>query len=167
MNKIWMPLVLLLCGAPAAAHVTLSPATAAAGDYVRLAFGVPHGCRGSATTEVVLRLPHEALIGAKPMPKPGWTLSIERRPLARPFELHGRRIADSVAEIRWRGGPLANEHYDEFVLAGKLADAAAGPLRIEVLQTCESGRNDWTGAAGSESPAPVLEVQPAAEHRHH
>lgn len=152
----------------AVAHVGVTPAAAPAGSHVRLAFGVPHGCRGSATTEIVLRLPHEALIGAKPMPKPGWTIAIERRPLARPLELHGRRVADSVAEIRWRGGPLAHEHYDEFVIAGRLADDAAGPLRVEVLQGCEDGRNDWTGAPGSDSPAPELEVQPrAAPHRHH
>jgi uncharacterized protein YcnI len=148
--------------ATASAHVSVAPAQAPAGAYVRLAFGVTHGCQGSATTELVLRLPHEQLLNAKPMPKAGWTLDIERRALGQPYELHGRRIADSVAEIRWRGGPLPNAHYEEFVIAAKLADGSAGALPIEVLQLCERGRNDWVGPPGSESPAPVLRIEPAA-----
>ncbi|HSV71020.1 MAG TPA: YcnI family protein [Methylibium sp.] len=159
--------VLAALALPAQAHVSVTPVSAPAGGHVRLAFGVTHGCQGSATTEVILRLPHERVLNARPMPKPGWTLEIERRVLAAPYELHGRRVADSVAEIRWRGGPLPNAHYDEFVIAAKLADGAAGPVAFELLQQCERGRNEWVGAPGSESPAPVLNVEPAAASGHH
>jgi uncharacterized protein YcnI len=169
MKLLPMILATSLIALPAAAHVTVAPASAPAGAYVRLAFAMTHGCQGAATTEVVLRIPHEQLLNARPMPKAGWTLDIERRPLARPYELHGRRVADSVAEIRWRGGPLPNAHYDEFVIAAKLADDASGALPIEVLQLCERGRNDWVGPPGSEAPAPLLRVEPAAPAapRHH
>lgn len=167
--KAILAFVLSVAAAAASAHVSVTPPSAAAGSHVRLAFGITHGCQGAATTEVVLRLPHEQVLNARPMPKAGWTLEIERRPLARPYELHGRRIADSVAEIRWRGGPLANAHYDEFVIAAKLADGSADALPIEVLQLCERGRNDWVGPPGSDSPAPVLRIEPAvpaAPHQH-
>ncbi len=157
-----------LLATAAQAHVSVAPASAPAGGYVRLAFGITHGCQGSATTEIVLRLPHEQVLNARPMPKPGWTLEIERRALAQPYELHGRRVADSVAEIRWRGGPLENAHYDEFVIAAKLADGLEAPVAFEVLQRCERGRNDWVGAPGTESPAPRLQIEPArpAAHAH-
>ena len=74
----------------------------------------------------------------------------------------------SVAEIRWRGGPLENAHYDEFVIAAKLADGLDAPVAFEVLQQCERGRNDWSGAPGTESPAPRLQVEPVrpAAHSH-
>lgn len=160
--KAFFALAAYCAAATASAHVTVAPPSATAGSYVRLAFGITHGCQGAATTEVVLRLPHEQLLNARPSPKAGWTIDIERRPLAQPYELHGRRVADSVAEIRWRGGPLANAHYDEFVIAAKLAEGSAGALPIEVLQLCERGRNDWVGPPGSESPAPLLRIEPAA-----
>ena len=37
--------------APAGAHVTATPSTAAAGAYTVVTFSVGHGCEGSPTTE--------------------------------------------------------------------------------------------------------------------
>ncbi|RZU02493.1 YcnI family protein [Rivibacter subsaxonicus] len=158
--------LLLSALAPAAAHVGVTPDHLPAGAYARLAFTVPHGCKGSATTGLQLRIPHEQLHAARPMPKPGWTLEIRRAPLAAPVSLHGRELRDSVVEISWSGGPLANAHFDEFVIQGKLADGNA-PLRFEVLQICEQGRTEWNGTAGSESPAPVLKIDDADPHAGH
>ena len=79
------------CALPAAAHVTLDPTAAPAGSYVRAAFRVPHGCAGAATTRITLDLP-EGIYSAKPMPKPGWRLTIERRRL--PQALHQAQTED-------------------------------------------------------------------------
>lgn len=152
--------------APAAAHVTLAERQAPAGGYSRLTLQVPHGCAGRPTTGLAVELP-PGLASAKPMPKPGWTLSIEREPLATPMTLHGRPVTERVRRVRWEGGPLANEHFDEFVLMVRLPDAP-GALTLRALQHCGAQTVDWSGAADSETPAPVLQVLPPAEgaHRH-
>jgi hypothetical protein len=128
----------------AEAHVSLEPKTAPGGSYQTLSFRAGHGCAGSATTAITIVLP-EAITGAKPMPKPGWTLSIAAR------------------EIAWRGGPLPDSQFDEFKLLVKLPDSA-GKQVFKVLQRCEQGSADWTelpGVAGSH-PAPVLEILPVS-----
>lgn len=161
------PLLLAALAAPAAAHVTLAPQQLPEGAYARLVFAVPHGCDGSATTRIVLRLPAAQILEARPMPKPGWTLQIERAALPAPVLLHGRALADGVGSIAWSGGRLDGAHYDEFVVHGKLAGGTA-PLRFEVLQECERGHVEWNGAPGSAHPAPVLTIEaPASAHEGH
>ena len=161
-------LVLLgaLGAASASAHITLAEGRAPAGGYARLTLQVPHGCSGRATTGLAVELP-AGLASVKPMPKPGWTLAIEREPLATPLSLHGRPVTDRVARVRWEGGALANEHFDEFVLLVKLPDAP-GALALRTRQSCGTETVDWSGDAGSETPAPVLRVLPAeaTEHDH-
>ena len=69
-------------GAGAAhAHATIQPREAAAGSYVQAAVTITHGCDGSATAVVRVKLP-EGMISAKPQMKPGWTIEI-RDPKAR------------------------------------------------------------------------------------
>jgi uncharacterized protein YcnI len=59
----------------------------------------------------------------RPMPKNGW--NIERAP-------------DSLA---WRGGPLPDDFYEEFVMFGKLP--AAGSHTFKIVQSCQSGSANW------------------------
>jgi uncharacterized protein YcnI len=152
----------LLTAAPAAqAHITLSSDTAQAGAHARVVLRVPHGCGPSATTGITVHVPAGYLL-AKPMPKPGWALSLEKAALKPPLRLHGREITETTAQVRWQGGALPTEFFDEFVLVGKLDEKAVGPLPFRVVQTCEQGQMDWAGAPGSEAPAPVLDVVPAA-----
>jgi len=130
----------------AAAHVIVSPSAAPAGAYQTLAFKVGHGCAGSATTAITVQIP-DGVASAKPMPKPGWTIV----------------LADAPARtVTWRGGPLPDAYYDEFVLQIK-APETPGRLTFKVGQACETGRNDWAEAPGAgKFPAPVLEVTPVA-----
>ena len=145
MKALW---IAALFAAPLAhAHITVAPATAPAGAYQTLVFKVGHGCAGSATTGITVQLPEG--VTAKPMPKPGWTIALAPR------------------EISWRGGPLPDAYYDEFTLQAKLPDAP-GRLVFKVGQQCEKGRMDWADVAPeSKTPAPVLEVTPAAMPMHH
>ena len=108
-------------------------------------------------------------MGAKPMPKAGWTLETEVRKLDKPYQSHGKEIREDVRVIRWRGR-LPDAHYDEFVIMGRLWNQG-GPLPIPVTQLCESGRMDWNqlpDGAGARLPysAPVLELFPGQQHKH-
>jgi uncharacterized protein YcnI len=148
-------------------HATLSPKQATQDSYQRLSFGISHGCEGSPTVDVVVELP-ESVMGAKPMPKPGWTVETEVRPLSTPYSLHGKEIKQDVRVIRWRG-KLIDAHYDEFVVMSKLWNKT-GPIFIPVTQLCEKGRMDWNQLPDGSGarliyPAPVIEVMPG-EHKH-
>lgn len=157
-------LLAALCAAPLAhAHVTIDPPSAPAGAYQRLAFRVGHGCDGSATTGITVQMP-DGVIGAKPMPKPGWAIDIAHGALATPLQSHGKTVTTRVAEISWRGGPLPDDDYDEFVMQVKLPDTP-GRYVFKVGQVCEKGRVDWdevpAAGAHAKTPAPVLEVLPS------
>ena len=160
---------------PAAAHVGLEYTVAPAGSSYKATFKVGHGCGTSATRQVSVAIP-AGVLGARPMPKPGWTVAIERAPLPRPVTSHGRTIADEVARISWTArsatDALPSDQYDEFVLVAQLP-AEAGTIHWPVSQVCEQGRIDWTQvpqpgqqAADLKQPAAALEVLPAAAHGH-
>ncbi|TWO69713.1 YcnI family protein [Caenimonas sedimenti] len=162
----------------AAAHVVLEYQVAPAGSSYKATFKVTHGCGASPTRQMVITMP-AGVRGARPMPKPGWTIDIVREKLAQPSTSHGRTIADNVARVTWtarsRDDMLASAHYDEFVLSAQLP-AEPGTLWWPVQQICEEGRADWTetprpgqDAAELKSPAAMLEVLPAgaaAGHKH-
>lgn len=167
--------LMLAVAGPVAAHVVLDQPGAPAGSTTKAALRVSHGCEGSPTTGVVVQVP-AGFQGAKPQPKAGWTLAVRREKLATPYTSHGKTVTEDVAEIRWsaasREAALPDGQFDEFVLIGRLPDAA-GPLWFKVLQTCETGQNDWSqvpasgrSTQGLKSPAALLEVLPAAPAHH-
>lgn len=161
-------LMLLTLGAQA--HVTLDQATAPAGSIYKAVFKVGHGCDGSPTHTLTVRLP-AGFRGAKPVPRAGWTLTVRRDTLAQPYDSHGKKITEDVVEVSWKAASreawLDDAWYDEFTVRGQLPDQA-GPLWFKVLQVCEKGSNDWaqvptagTSTQGLSSPAALLEVRAA------
>ena len=126
------------------AHVTLDPPQAAADSYFKMNVRVPHGCEGTATLRVRVRIP-EGVFGVKPQPKPGWELSTVKTKLNPPVkDGHGREITEVVSEIVWSGGKLLDEHYDEFVFRARLPDGPAGTvIWFPVVQQCETGVHRW------------------------
>src|SRR3954470_12832250 len=81
----------LLCAAvmtaisgAASAHVTVQPREAAAGSYFQMAFVVPHGCDGTATVAIRVKMP-DGLTSVRPKMKPGWTVEIKTRNLDTPL----------------------------------------------------------------------------------
>lgn len=175
MNRINIQLaaVLLLATGmtPALAHVVLEYQVAPAASSYKATFKVTHGCGPSPTREVSVEIP-AGVRGARPMPKPGWTLQVQRAPLAQPYTSHGRSITEDVVRVTWtaksKQDMLPAAFYDEFVLAAQMP-AAPGMLYWPVVQNCEEGRNDWTQvpAPGQplsqlKSPAAALEIMPGA-----
>ncbi len=159
--------VVLAGAVPAFSHVVLDQGSAAAGSAYKAAFRIGHGCQGSATIGVSVQIP-AGFQGAKPYPKTGWTVSTKLGKLARPYDNHGKAVTEDVTVVSWttasKEAALPDAHVDEFMLRGKLPEAA-GPLWFKVLQTCESGSNDWselpsagTSTKGLKSPAALLEV---------
>ncbi len=161
---------------PVLAHIVLSEPTAIAGSYYKASLRVGHGCNGSSTKGISVQVP-AGFQGAKPQPKAGWTLATRKAKLATPYLSHGKTVTEDVVELRWTAASqeaaLPDDQFDEFAFMGRLPDRA-GPLWVKVLQTCESGQNDWsevpahgTSTRGLKSPAALLDVQLAPSHEHH
>ena len=158
-------IMLAMTGA-ATAHVTLETAEAPAGSYYKAVMRVGHGREGSPMREMRVKVP-DGMVSVKPMPKPGWEVSTVIGKLATPYESHGKTITEGVTEVRWTGGKLLDEHYDEFVFRGQLPDRAGETLYVPIVQICEKGESRWIEipAAGQKSddlkePAPALRLTP-------
>lgn len=161
--------VFFLTVTPAAAHVTLATGETPAGSYYKGVLRIPHGCDGKATRSVSVQIP-EGVIGVKPMPKPGWTVTLTKGAYAKTYESHGKPVTDGVKEIVWSGNELGDDFYDEFAFTSFVTDAFAAGQRVyfPTVQTCTEGEARWTEvpAAGQstrdlKSPAPALRIADA------
>jgi uncharacterized protein YcnI len=152
-------LLALLAAGPARAHVEIVATPAVPGEEVRIAFQVGHGCGDSPTVALTVQVP-EGLLLARPMVKPGWNISTQSRLLDPPFVRHGIAFTQSMALARWDGGSLPAALFDEFVIKGIVSETARGSLAFAVRQVCLDGQQyDWSGAADSAQPAPVLKIE--------
>lgn len=156
---------------PALSHVTLETKEAPVESRYKAVLRVPHGCKGSPTTKIRVRVP-EGMVGVKPQPKAGWTLETIKGDYAKPYTLYGAQVSSGVKEIVWSGGPLLDEHYDEFVFVGYLSSGLTpgSTLYFPVVQECQQGVSRWIDQpaaaqqkpAGdhSDTPAPGLKLLP-------
>lgn len=161
---------------PVAAHVVLDETNAPAGSYFKATFRVPHGCDGSATTAISIRIP-EGVISVKPQPKHGWTVITEKAAYKKSYTLHGREVNEGVVKVTWEGGPLADDMFDEFAFMTKLPnDADIMMLFFPVEQVCEKGSVNWDEIATPDMdphslarPAPMLHLihENGGRHHHH
>ncbi|MBP7701172.1 MAG: YcnI family protein [Phenylobacterium sp.] len=143
-------MVLTVLPSIALAHVVADPGRAEAGAYQPVVFRVGHGCGEAATTALRIEIPAE-MASARPQPKPGWRLEIERR--------EGR-----VAAVTWHG-ELPADQFDAFAVLFKLPDQPA-TLYFPTVQSCGAAQSQWTEipAPGERArhPAPALVVTPKA-----
>jgi periplasmic copper chaperone A len=152
----------------ACAHVTLETREAPVGATYKAVLRVPHGCEGTATTTLRVRIP-EGVIGVKPMPKPGWTLTTVTGKYPKTYKLFHAQVSEGVVEISWSAGKLPDAWYDEFVFQGVIADdlEAGKTLYVPVVQECEKGVHRWIeipadGKSGHDlkEPAPGFKLLP-------
>ena len=170
-----LAVMLMLASACANAHVSLETPQAPVGAGYKGVLRVPHGCGGSPTIRVRVRIP-EGLVGVKPMPKAGWTLETTRAPYGKAYATPHANLTEGVREISWSGGRLQDDWYDEFTFTGTFAaDLTPGAtLYFPVVQDCEKGAERWIeipaeGATAQDlkAPAPGLLLLPAAQKRAH
>jgi periplasmic copper chaperone A len=160
--------------APASAHVTLEIQEAKVDAPYRAVLRVPHGCEKSATTAIRVRIP-AGVIGVKPKPNPGWTLTTVTAKYPKPVKLYHAELTEGVVEISWSGGKLPDAWFEEFVFTGYISGELppGTTLYFPVVQECEKGVHRWIeipapGQSRSElpQPAPELKLLPAAGRPH-
>ena len=157
---------------PARAHVSLEVKEAPAGSTYKAVLRVGHGCEGSPTQTLRVRIP-EGVIAVKPMPKHGWELTTVVEPYAQPYQYYESTLTEGVKEIVWSGGDLPDDWYDEFVFRGRLPEngSAGTVVYFPVVQECAAGMHRWIEIpeAGKtpddyEEPAPGVTLLPKEQH---
>jgi uncharacterized protein YcnI len=161
---------LAMSAAPAAAHVTISPEEATAGSSTVLTASLSHGCDGSPTTRITIRMPEQILTVA-PTQNPSWTVRKVMEQLDEPVtDTHGNQITERVAQVVYTAKrPLPEGVRDAFELSLQLPDTPGETLVFPVIQSCAEGETAWveTSDDGStdelDAPAPALTVLEAEE----
>lgn len=140
--------VLLVLPATARAHAVVFPKRAEPGAYERYVLRVPNE-RGAPTQRVEITFP----AGVKVVSfgdVTGWTLEVKKN------------AAGAITGAVWTG-TLAPERFVEFPFVAVNPKQAAR-LVWPVAQTYANGeRVDWTGPAGSKTPASATEIAAAAD----
>ena len=147
----------LLPAAPAWAHVGFAKRQVALAPSVELTLRVPHGCEGSPTLRLRMRIPR-AVASVRPQSKEGWTVAQTGEGGAR--------------EVIWSGN-LPDKQTGEFSFTMTLEAAvkAGDTIHFPVVQECAKGVSRWIDIKGAEaqgeerhdessSPAPAINLLP-------
>jgi len=134
----------LALAAPASAHVTVTPSTTEAGASALAVVSIGHGCEGSSTTAVEIRIP-ASVYSVTPTRNPLWEVTVKKEPVVPPVtDEHGTRITDRVASVTYRTDtPLPDGQRDTFELALRLPAQVGTALVFPTIQTCEKGESAW------------------------
>ncbi|MGQ0632696.1 MAG: YcnI family protein [Sporichthyaceae bacterium] len=166
-------LALGVLAAPAVAHVTVNPKTAEQGGYATLTFKVPNERDDASTTKLEVEFPAEyPLSSVSTQPKTGWTVTVEKAPLATPVTGEGEEeITERVAKITWTaagGAEIAPGTFETFPISAGPLPTTTESMVFKALQTYSGGEIvRWIEevAPGSteepDFPAPTLKLAPA------
>ncbi len=166
--------VVLGVAAPASAHVSITASTTAAGAFTVLTISVPHGCDGSATTEIAIQIPEE-VNAVTPTRNPLWEVDKQVEQLDPPVtDAHGNEITERVATVTYTARtPLPDGYRDAFELSLQLPEAEGTTLVFPTIQTCEEGESAWIevpeeaqSADDLELPAPSVTITAAEGDAH-
>lgn len=132
----------LALAAPAAAHIDPNPTEAQAGSTLSVGFTVEHGCDGSPTVQLDMRLP-DGVTAAAPDAVDGWDGSIDGN------------------VVTFVGGPLADDAEGTFAVTMTLPPTPDTTIYFPFVQRCEVGEIRWIGIPTEpgddlDEPAPAL-----------
>jgi periplasmic copper chaperone A len=142
----------------ASAHVVLDVKSAKIGSPLRATFTVGHGCSGSSTIKLRVRIPAGA-VAVQPEAKSGWDLKTITEPYDHPYSDHGATLKEGVTEVAWSGLLPAHEA-GKFAMTFDISDSLVPnqKLYFPVVQECQKGTVRWIDTAdeSAEFPAPSL-----------
>jgi uncharacterized protein YcnI len=141
-------LVLAVGAAPAAAHVEAAPTSVEAGSLATVSLGWHHGCAGSPTRQVSVRLPAGAAEVRLLAPE-GWDAA-------------GPDAAGVATFTARLGAEIVDGAEGSVGIELRVPDGADGRLVLPTVQTCVAGEEPWieepVGDEEPDKPAPVVEV---------
>jgi uncharacterized protein YcnI len=151
--------------APAWAHVTIQPGTARKGSVPIFSFAVPNEESEAATVQVEVVFPTDHPIpSVSVQPKPGWSVHVERAPLAEPAKTDDGEVTAAVSRITWSGGTIGPGEFDLFTVSAGPLPTNTRSIEFKVLQTYSNGdvvrwiESSPKGGPEPEHPAPRLKL---------
>lgn len=132
--------------APVSAHIDPDPSQAPAGSVQSIGFTVEHGCDGSPTVRLDMRLP-DGVRDPVPEPPEGWTGSVAE-------------TTDGVV-VTFEGGPLPDDVEGTFRVQLLLPRAEGATLYFPFVQRCEVGEIRWIDVPTDGSSGELAEPAPA------
>ncbi|MFG3347837.1 YcnI family protein [Streptomyces sp. NPDC048018] len=167
--------VLLLSGT-AFAHVSVQPqGEAAKGGYATVNVKVPNERDNASTVKVEVNFPTDhPLASVMPQPVPGWKVEVTKAKLAKPLELHGKKINEAVAKVTWTadGSKIGPGQFQQFPLSLGQLPEDADRLVLKAIQTYDNNEvvrwieESKEGAPEPGNPAPVLKLSAATGDHH-
>jgi uncharacterized protein YcnI len=161
---------LLLSGAPAYAHVSVSPGTAEPGAYVKESFRVPNEKSTASTVQLEVVFPTDHPVPSTQVePVPGWTATVEKKKLPAPVKTVDGELTEAISSVTWKGGAIKPGEFLEFSVALGPLPKDTDKLVFKALQTYSDGsvvrwiETPQDGQPEPEHPAAVLNLKaPAA-----
>ncbi|HJQ45290.1 MAG TPA: DUF1775 domain-containing protein [Amycolatopsis sp.] len=153
---------LLAPASPATARVSIVPDHATGGDTETFAFRLANERPDTTSTRLELVFPQDPPISyAKVDPFPGWTMTINPRPLNPPVKVGDRVVSQVVGSLVIDGGAVKPHQFEQFqVTLGPLP--RDGKLVFQSIQTFANGaveRLDTPPAPGqTTAAAPVITI---------
>jgi periplasmic copper chaperone A len=150
----------------ARAHVVLKNPRAEIGSTYRAVFSVGHGCGGSPTVKLRIKIP-SGVVTVEPETKSGWELTTIIAPYDQPYADRGVMIKEGIIEVVWTG-LLPAKDVGTFALKADISESLAEGLRLyfPVVQECQHGVERWIDKSDDDSsddnehPAPSLFLLP-------
>ena len=134
----------LAVASPALAHIDPDPTDAQAGSEVSVGFTVQHGCDGSPTLQLDMRLP-EGVGNPVAEPPEGWTGGVDGN------------------VVTFEGGPLPDDQELTFRVRMILPATPDTPIYFPFVQRCEAGEIRWIDIPSDRSDTELDEPAPAMQ----
>ncbi|MEP6297576.1 MAG: DUF1775 domain-containing protein, partial [Ilumatobacter sp.] len=135
----------VLCGSTTAfAHIDPNPTEAQAGSRLSVGFTVEHGCDGSPTTSLDMRLP-DGVTDATPEPPEGWEGTVDAN------------------VVTFTGGILPDDQELTFGVAMSLPPTPDSTIYFPFVQRCEVGEIRWIDVPTDDSAGELDEPAPAMQ----
>lgn len=167
-NKLFTLIIFTGLSVNVNAHASLEEDSATGGESYKAVLRITHGCSGSPTVSVRVRIP-DGVKRAKPMSKPGWELDAVVEELDEPYESRDVVVTEDVREINWHDGSLSDDFFDEFVFRMELPEVSTETtIYFRTVQECENGEfHRWVDIPNPDenideldAPAPSLTLHP-------
>lgn len=149
---------------PVMAHIGVEPGEVPQGSGSTISFRVGHGCDGSPTTSVSIRIP-VGVVSVMPFAKAGWDVAVERGSLPEPVTVGDQQVTEGVVSVTWSGGSLEDGVTDLFAIRATVHQEPDTDVFFPVVQGCTNGEHAWIEipAPGQDShdldePAPGVSV---------
>jgi uncharacterized protein YcnI len=131
----------------AQAHAYVIPREVDAGRDQDIEIRIPHGCKGSPTTEVRVKIP-DGVYRVSPENNHNWKIAIKKRQLSPPVHLEGgAMLTETVEEITWSGNILPDQMFERFVFRAAIPNEPGRYLAFKTIQTCKQGEIRWIAVA--------------------